>query len=112
MSRDIGLYLEDIIEAADAINEYLEGYSFAQFAEDRRTFDAVVRQFEIIGEAVKQLPMEIKDTETEIPWKEIAGFRDVLAHAYFAIDESIVWDIAKTHLIDLIDACGRLKGRE
>ena len=69
--------------------------------------DGVVRRFEIIGEAVKKLPAVLTDAEPEIPWRAIAGFRDVLAHAYFDTAASIVWNSATEHLPALLAACRR-----
>jgi len=71
------------------------------FREDWRTRDAVLHNLEVIGEAVKRLPDEMKDSIPGIPWKRIAGFRDVLAHAYFSLDDSIVWDVADTQMAAL-----------
>ena len=108
MSRDPKLRLEDILEAIDWIEGYVGGLDFGAFEADRKTLDAVVRQFEIIGEAVKALPEELRARESAIPWRQIAGFRDVLAHGYFAVDAFTVWDAATKHLPELKDACSRL----
>jgi uncharacterized protein with HEPN domain len=94
MSRDPRLRLEDVIEACDRIESHIAGMTSQQFDADRKTQDAVIRVFEIIGEAVKFLPDEMKQREMDIPWRQIAGFRDVLAHAYFAVDPSVVWSAA------------------
>jgi uncharacterized protein with HEPN domain len=90
MSRDPYLRLEDIIEACDRLQSHIEGLDFSEFEEDAKTQDAVIRVFEIIGEAVKSLPSEWTAKEPDIPWRQIAGFRDVLAHAYFAVNSSVV----------------------
>ena len=82
MSRDPFLRLEDIIEACDRLRLYVENMNFESFDRDFKTQDAVIRVFEIIGEAVKSLPQDWTEKEPEIPWRQIAGFRDVLAHAY------------------------------
>ena len=94
MSRDPGLRLADIADACTRIASYIEGFDAVTFAKDLKTQDAVIRQFAIIGEAVKNLPAELIAREPSIPWREIAGFRDVLTHSYFAIDASVVWDAA------------------
>jgi uncharacterized protein with HEPN domain len=73
-----------------------------------KTQDAVIRQFEIIGEAVKALPGELIEKETATPWREIAGFRDVLAHSYFAVDTSVIWDAASEKAPALKSSCERL----
>lgn len=97
MSRDPILRLEDILDAATAISGYVEGFTYDSFVADRRTVDAVTRNLEIIGEAVKCLPSQITDGHPEVPWKAIAGFRDVLAHGYYRVEDSIVWDAATTY---------------
>jgi uncharacterized protein with HEPN domain len=76
-----------------------------------KTQDAVIRMFEIIGEAVKAIPEDWKETEPEIPWRQIAGFRDVLAHAYFAIDANVVWTAATQRAPQLLQACLRIRSR-
>ncbi len=111
MSRSPQLRLEDIVEACEQVAGYVEGYDAARFSADDRTRDAVIRQFEIIGEAVKDLPEVLREREPQIPWRQIAGFRDVLAHAYFTVEVSIVWDAAVNNAPALRSACLRLLGR-
>lgn len=94
MSRDPRLRLADIVDACTRIANYIEAYDMAAFQNDLKTQDAVIRQFEVIGEAVKDLPAELLATAPSIPWSQIAGFRDILAHSYFAVDTSVVWDAA------------------
>lgn len=108
MSRDPRLRLEDIIEACGQIARYIEGYDFQRFAHDDKTRDAVIRQFEIAGEAVKGVPESWRNLEPEIPWRLVAGFRDVLSHSYFAVEMNIVWDAASVKAPDLKAACERL----
>jgi uncharacterized protein with HEPN domain len=108
MSRDPFLRLEDIIEACDRLRLYVENMNFESFDPDFKTQDAVIRVFEIIGEAVKSLPQDWTEREPEIPWRQIAGFRDVLAHAYFAVESSIVWEAAVEKAPLLKAACQRL----
>ncbi len=108
MSRDPYLLLKDIVESGEAIQTYIAGLEFEAFAADQLRMDAVARRFEIIGEAVKKLPPGLTDAEPEIPWRAISGFRDVLAHAYFDTDASIVWNSATEHLPALLAACRRL----
>ena len=108
MSRDPHLRLDDIIEACDRLQSHLGNLDFADFDQDLKTQDAVIRVFEIIGEAVKALPEEWTEKEPEIPWRQIAGFRDVLAHAYFAVNSSVVWAAAVEKAPLLKAACLRL----
>ncbi len=111
MSRDPYMRLEDIIEACDRLQSHIENLGFKDFDQDLKTQDAVIRVFEIIGEAVKSLPEEWTAKEPEIPWRQIAGFRDVLAHAYFAVNSSVVWAAAMEKAPLLKAACMRLLGQ-
>jgi uncharacterized protein with HEPN domain len=111
MSRDFNLRLADIIEACIRIASYIRNLEGASFDQDLKTQDAVIRQFEIIGEAVKSLPEELTVHEPSIPWRQIAGFRDVLSHAYFAVDSSVVWDAAHNKAPLLKIACENLSRR-
>jgi uncharacterized protein with HEPN domain len=99
-TRDIGLYLDDIITAIDRILEYTQGYDFVAFKRDYRTVDAVIRNFEVIGEAVKNIPDEIKERNASVPWNEMYSLRNRVAHAYFGIDYEIIWDIISNYLPD------------
>jgi uncharacterized protein with HEPN domain len=109
MSRDPRLRLADIADACTRIESYIEGFDAATFAQDLKTQDAVIWQFAIIGEAVKNLPAELIAREPSIPWREIAGFRDVLTHSYFAIDASVVWDAARHKAPLLKKSCEALQ---
>ncbi|MGC9452899.1 MAG: DUF86 domain-containing protein [Oceanipulchritudo sp.] len=111
MSRNPQFYLGDVIEAGRAIGDYVQGYSKDQFLNDPKTVDAVVRRLEIIGEAVKQFPDSWKEAEPQIPWTAIAGFRNILAHAYFKIEEDIIWETIQEDLPDLLAACERIQKR-
>jgi uncharacterized protein with HEPN domain len=108
MSRDPSLRLEDILEAALLIGDYLEGFEYESFAQDKRTVDAVTRNLEIIGEAVKHLPPAMTACYPEIPWKAIAGFRDILAHSYFRAEDAIIWDAARNHVPPLVPVVKKL----
>ena len=87
MPRDYKLYLEDIIESIEKIQEYIAAMSFDQFCVDRKTQDAVVRNLEVIGEAARNLQEEIKDRIADIEWKKITSLRNLLAHEYFGINQ-------------------------
>ena len=94
MTRSPRLWLEDIVEAADLIGQYIAGLSIEEFEEDVEKQDAVARRLEIIGQAVKELPQELRDAYPSVEWRDIAGARDIVAHEYFRIDLSLLWGMA------------------
>ena len=98
--RTYKMYLEDLIIAMNRIGEYIEGLSFINFKKDYRTVDAVIRNFEIIGEAAKNLPDEVKEKYSEVPWAEMYLLRNKVSHEYFGIDYEIIWDVASNYLPD------------
>ncbi len=97
MSKDPRVYLVHILERAERVERYLRDGE-AAFLQDEKTQDAVIRNFEIIGEAAKRVPAEYRDRHPQIPWQLMAGFRDVLIHAYQGIDVYRVWSIATRDL--------------
>jgi uncharacterized protein with HEPN domain len=100
--RDPSLLIEDIIDSASKILDYTKDLSFEEFANDTKTIDAVIRNFEIIGEAANRLPEDFKDKHSAIDWHRIRGFRNRIVHDYFGIDYSIVWEIKDSYLAALI----------
>ncbi len=90
--KDNKLYISHILDCIDHILSYTEGMDENEFAKNFMVQDAVVRNFEIIGEATKRIKTEFRNSYPHIPWKEIAGMRDKLIHDYFHIDLEIVWD--------------------
>lgn len=98
MKRDYSLYLKDILAAFNSIEDFVKGLNFEEFTADDKTSSAVIRKFEIIGEATKQLPEELRNKYPDIPWKEMAGMRDRLIHFYFGIDYKLVWETIKTRI--------------
>ena len=84
-------FLNDILESIEKIELFTEGMDFEQFKNDDKTTYAVIRAFEIIGEAAKEIPTEIKEKYPKVPWKEMGSMRDKLIHAYFGIDLEVVW---------------------
>jgi uncharacterized protein with HEPN domain len=100
--REPHLLIEDIIDSGNKILEYTKDLSFEQFITDNKTIDAVVRNFEIIGEAANRLPDEFKDRYPSIDWHRIRGFRNRIVHDYFGIDYSIVWEIRNSFLPNVI----------
>ena len=98
MKRSIVLYIKDILESIDLIKMYIEGLSKESLLKDKKIQDAVLRRLEIIGEASKSIPSTIKNKYCEIPWREIAGTRDILTHAYFSVNAERIWNIIRKDL--------------
>lgn len=90
-NRDYVVFLEDIIDSVRMIEKYTKGYSQKSFSSDEKVKDAVIRIFEVIGEAVRHIPASIKKNHKEIDWKNIAGMRNVLIHEYFGVNTNRVW---------------------
>lgn len=98
MLRDYKTCLEDIADAAGVIREFTAGITKEDMAADRKIRDAVIRNLEVIGGAVKKLPEEQRSRHPDVEWKRTAGLRDILIHDYFGIDMDIVWDVVQTKL--------------
>ena len=96
--RITSLRISDIIEAIQFILEYVEGMTFDQFADDRKTIDAVVRNFIVIGEAVSHLPDDFIENHPALPWREMRDMRNIVVHEYFGVDNLIIWDTVKKNL--------------
>ena len=101
MPREYRLYLEDMQEACQKVQRYVEGVSFEAFTGNSMRVDAVLHNLLIIGEAVKGVPDEMRKEHTDIEWRKIAGLRDIVAHEYFGIDFEIIWDVVQNKLPDL-----------
>ncbi len=93
--REYSLYLKDILEAMASIEKFVAGMEFEDFKNDDRTSSAVIRKFEIIGEAIKHIPDEIRNKSPQIKWKQMAGMRDRLIHFYFGVKYDLVWHTIK-----------------
>ena len=95
MTRDLRDYLNDIVDAMAKALKFVEEMSYEDFVNDDKTVFAVVRALEIIGEAVKNIPEDLRTKHSNIPWKDLAGMRDKLIHGYFGVDLRRVWKTVK-----------------
>jgi uncharacterized protein with HEPN domain len=96
--RNYQIYLKDILSAINSIEGFVEEMSLEDLKNDDKTSSAVIRKLEIIGEATKNIPKDIKNKNPEIPWKEMAGMRDKLIHFYFGVDHNLVWNTIKERI--------------
>ena len=96
--RSYLMFLEDIIESIEKIDLYISELTYDAFIEDSKTVDAVVRNLEIIGEASKRIPDNLKENMKEVPWHRMAGLRNIIAHEYFGIELIIIWKIINDNL--------------
>ena len=99
--RDIKLYLIDIRDAIEKIQKYTKSVDFKKFSNNNEKIDAVIRNFEVIGEAVKYIPDKIKNNYNEIDWTDITGMRNILTHEYFGVDLNIIWKTVEEKLPEL-----------
>lgn len=98
MKNDESVYLQHILDAVFKIESYIKGSNEEAFYKNTLIQDGVIRQIEIIGEAVKRLSFDLKDTHSHIPWQDIAGMRDKLIHDYFGVDVGTVWLTVKNDI--------------
>ncbi len=98
MKRDPKLFFADIFESIELIEKYTKGLTYEKFIKNNTIQDAVLRRFEIIGEAAKNIPDNIKKKHQNIPWKEMANMRNVISHEYFGITMKRIWNTAKKDL--------------
>ena len=98
IKREFILYLEDMLQSMERIEEYLGNLDFSKFKMNYLVVDAIIRNFEIIGEASQKIPKNIQEKYPEIPWRKMYGLRNLIAHKYFGIDYEMIWEIAKKNL--------------
>ncbi len=106
--REPKLLISDMLESCNKILQYTDSMDFEAFCNDSKTLDAVIRNFEIIGEAANRLPEDFKDEHNNIDWHRIRGFRNRIVHDYIGIDFGIVWEIRNNYLRPLIDMLNTL----
>lgn len=100
MNKDNTIYFKLMLDSIKKINSYTKNFNFKKFQKDGKTQSAVLMQFQIIGELSKKIDKKTKDT-IDLPWKQIAGFRDMISHDYFSLDIAFAWETIKTDLKEL-----------
>ncbi len=108
MRRQYEDYLNDMREALSSIEEFVGGMTFDEFERDAKTRFAVIRAFEVLGEAAKKVPETVRERYPEIPRKEMTGMRNKLIHEYFAVDTKVLWKTIRTDIPQMRDAIRRL----
>jgi uncharacterized protein with HEPN domain len=98
MNRALRDYIADILTALDEVESFTAGMDYESFVGDKKTVNAVVRSLEVMGEAAKRIPEEVRQAYPQVPWKRMAGMRDKLIHEYSGVDLEIVWTVVKTEL--------------
>lgn len=101
MRRNYNLFIEDILDCIEKIEQFVGNMSFDDFVQDDKTSSAVIRKLEIIGEATKNIPGDIRKKYKELPWSDMAKMRDKIIHAYFGINYKIVWKVIKERLPEI-----------
>lgn len=98
MAKDVEVLLQHVLESIGLIHVYLQDLPREDFLQSTQIQDAVFRRLEIIGEAIKNIPEDFRKRHRSIPWREVAGLRDVLIHQYFAVDAELTWKMVKDEL--------------
>ena len=101
--RNYEVFIHDILESSQSILKYTQDYDFIKFSNDKKTVDAVIRNFEIIGEAAKKIPSNIREKYPDLHWKGMTGMRDKLIHEYFGINIEIIWETIEKEIPKMIN---------
>jgi uncharacterized protein with HEPN domain len=101
MTREYADYINDIVDSVHAVEEFVRGMTFEDFASDRKTIYAVIRAMEVMGEAAKKIPEAVRSAHPAIPWKQMAGIRDKLIHEYFGVELDVLWKTIQEDLPSL-----------
>lgn len=109
MKKDPQLFIDHILECIELVEDYLNGKTVEDFMASTQLQDAVIRRIEIIGEATKNLPQDFKEKHVDIPWKEMAGMRDIIVHEYFGVDLKLTWRVATGDIKGLKAQLGKLR---
>ena len=109
MKRDLILFLDDILDSINAIQEFSKGMKKKELLSNRLKQSAIVREIEIMGEAVKNIPSSFREKHPDIPWAKIAGMRDIIIHGYFRVDLDAVWNVIEKDLPSLKKGIKKIK---
>ena len=101
MKRDYKLFIRDVLDCINKIEEFVGNMNFDEFVKDDKTSSAVIRKLEIIGEATKNIPKHIRQRYKDVPWSDMAKMRDKITHFYFGIDYEVVWKVIKERLPEI-----------
>lgn len=111
MSREWRFFLTDMIDFCDQIDSYVEGLDYNAFIESGLNYDATVRKVELLGEAARHVPEDVRRLAPDIDWPKIVGIRNILIHAYFSVDNEILWDIVQNRVGPLKKLLRQLESR-
>ena len=111
MKKDPSIFLEHVLECIDLIGEYTKGKTKEEFLGSKKFQDAVIRRIEVMGEAVKNIPLEIRKAHPQVPWKQIAAMRDIIIHEYWGIDLKLTWKVATEQVPALRDDITKIKDK-
>ena len=110
--RDKRLYIEDILDSAEAIKTFTKGLNFEDFRSDRKTYSATIREYIVIGEAISALIDTLEEEVPTYPWRMVKDFRNFIVHEYFGVDAQIVWDLTTQELDELVRHIKKIEGNK